>query len=143
MFDGITGNIGDDARKVTIGLVSEAAVIAERNSGQQKQDNRDLMFSEVCGVSKSGNVDLSVYAKCQKYDPWAYGITLGRTKVTDRRGRQGVVTDRDGMNFVVLFTGDQDGVPYSLEGVLRDADGGERVVLLEEDKLAVVTFLRR
>ena len=52
-----------------------------------------------------------------------------------------MVTDRDGMNFVVLFTGDQESVSYSPKGVLRDADGGQRVVSLEEEKLAVVTFL--
>ena len=37
-------------------------------------------------------------------------------------------TDRDGINFVVIFTGDQE-------------DGGQRVVSLEENKLAVVTLL--
>ena len=62
MFDGITRNIGDDARKVTIGTFSEVAVIPERNSRQKKQDDRGLTFSEVCGVSKGGNVDPSVYA---------------------------------------------------------------------------------
>ena len=46
-----TTRIGDDARKVTIGSVSENAVIAERNSAQQKQDNRGLTLG-LCQVPK-------------------------------------------------------------------------------------------
>ena len=103
MFDGIIRNIGDDEKKVTVSRVSKAVVIEKRNEGVQRKDNRGLTFSEAREASRCDRIAPSVYSKCQKFDPCAYGITFNRTTVTDGGGRKGVVTGRDGMNFVVLF----------------------------------------
>ena len=102
MFDDMIRSIGDD-EKVTVSRVSEATVVGKRNEGVQRKDNRGLTFSEARKASKCDRIDPSVYSKYQKFDPCAYDITSNRTTVTDGGGRKGVVTGRDGMNFVVLF----------------------------------------